>query len=73
MTIYIPTSLKTKGDNFKDYTDVEAVKKLWERKITGIKGVLNIGGKVAFAETGYGDSTRMPQELFVYLSEILLC
>jgi len=73
MTINIPTGLSTAKDGFASLAPnkFQDVKDIFERRIESIKNLLNKDVKIAFAETGYGDPTRMPQELFVYLSRRL--
>jgi hypothetical protein len=73
MTINIPTSFNTAGDNFAS-VDPEIYKNitdLFERRIDSLKDLLASNVKIAFPETGFGDPAKMPQELFVYLSKRL--
>lgn len=73
MTMNITTSLTKLGDNFQNlpkeaYKDVL---RLWEEEIAHIKSINDGESKftpIAFPNTGFGDSSLMPQELFVYLS-----
>ena len=73
MTINIPTGLSTANDGFASLTPnkFQDVKDIFERRIESIKNLLSKDINIAFAETGYGDPARMPQELFVYLSRRL--
>jgi predicted kinase len=73
MTINIPTSFNTAGDNFAsvDPEIYKSITDLFERRIDSLKDLLASNVKIAFPETGFGDPAKMPQELFVYLSKRL--
>jgi hypothetical protein len=47
------------------------LKDIWEKRINILKQIKEKNGKIAFPEYGFGNTTTMPQELFVYLSKRL--
>jgi len=79
MAIRIPTSYRTLGDNLStmDPQEYERAIERFEKRIQIAKEILftpegePTGAQVAFSDTGYGDSTKMPEKLFVYLSRRL--
>ena len=72
-SIAIPTDMKIVGDNFEGLLEsaYPKVKEYWEKRILEIKNRLVDNLPVAFSTEGYGNSEKMPQELFVYLSKRL--
>jgi hypothetical protein len=79
MVIKMPTSQLKINDNFQGFTDETFPKIIerFEKRIELIKNILYTstgewtGEVVAFSDNGYGDPSKMPQKLFVYLSRRL--
>jgi hypothetical protein len=73
MNIALITSLNTPTDNLVavPQSKYNVVKDKWEEAIQNMKELLESGNKIALSSKGYGDSSVMPQELFVYLSRRL--
>lgn len=79
MSIRIPTSYKTLGDNLStmDPQEYEKAIERFEKRIQIAKEILFTpegewtGAEIAFSDAGYGTSTKMPEKLFVYLSRRL--
>ena len=73
MSINIPTSLNNPDDSHSLTSDTvyKSLIDLFERRIQAIKELADSGIKIAFPESGFGNPSKMPQELFVYLSRRL--
>lgn len=73
MNIALITSLNTPTDNLVavPQSKYSVVKNKWEEAIQNMKELIESGNKIALSSKGYGDSSVMPQELFVYLSRRL--
>ena len=79
MAIRIPTSYLKANDNLETLPEAEYEKAIerFERRIATAKELLYTpegewtGTQIAFSDNGYGDPTKMPQKLFVYLSRRL--
>jgi hypothetical protein len=73
MSIDFLTGMNNSNDGFSnlDPTKFGALKDLWERRIAAVKSLTVGGVSIAFPETGFGNISSMPQELFVYLSKRL--
>jgi acyl-CoA synthetase (AMP-forming)/AMP-acid ligase II len=72
-SVGIITSDRRLNDNFSDTKpeSYQNIKNSFEESISNIKAYMLDGKTVAFSQAGYGDSTVMPEELFVYLSKRL--
>ena len=75
MSINIPTDLFASVVNGQKVQlnpeQYNTLKNIWEKRIDLIKQIQEKNGKIAFPEYGFGNTTTMPQELFVYLSKRL--
>jgi len=73
MNIALITALNNPVDNLSTVpaSKYSVVKNKWEEAIQNMKELIESGNKIALSSKGYGDSTVMPQELFVYLSRRL--
>ena len=75
MSINIPTDLFASVINGQKVQlnpeQYNTLKNIWEKRIDLIKQIQEKNGKIAFPEYGFGNTTTMPQELFVYLSKRL--
>jgi len=73
MNIALITALNNPVDNLAavPVSKYNVVKNKWEESIQNMKELIESGNKIALSSKGYGDSTVMPQELFVYLSRRL--
>ena len=73
MNIALITSLNNPTDNLVavPQSKYSIVKDKWEEAIQNMKELVESGSKIALSTKGYGDSSIMPQELFVYLSRRL--
>jgi len=79
MSIRIPTSYLKANDNMANFSEENypAAIERFERRIKAAKDLLLTedgewtGNQLAFSDTGYGDPTKMPEKLFVYLSRRL--
>jgi hypothetical protein len=73
MSIDFLTGMNNTNDGFSNLDPAKfgALKDLWERRIAAVKSLTVGGVSIAFPETGFGNISSMPQELFVYLSKRL--
>ena len=71
MAVNFPTGNNRPNDAMEGLStdEIKAIQDLYERRIAGIKELLDGETNIAFPETGIG--TSLPQELFVYLSKRL--
>ena len=67
------TSMTINSDNFSNLApeSYQSVKDYFDRKIQEYKNAKDLGTKIALPIEGIGNSRKMPQELFVYLSKRL--
>jgi hypothetical protein len=72
MTIPVIVSLD-KDDNLRDLStdDKELLKEYWSKILSDAVEIKEKGGHIALPTSGFGDPSKMPQDLFVYLSREL--